>query len=398
MIHCKDIPFKSGPVVTGAYLHTLSELIGWPFAALGLLIDNSTNREASHLKINLVTKKLVKLSQNKGVRSSTQSDEGRDEPINNDSSNKEELTKKDSSHLPLTYLELVDDGKEWTAEDFAAMIADFDASPDNEITSTYRHSVMLSSDKKEDRKEEKIDELASLMRKKYSVNLKIGGLRLGNSIVIFSKTHNYSLLGYISIQKIEKLHLPCNTTFLYSCWESSTGVYRTIEGEKTRKLILKEIEDFITEPELEAMTNPTGTKILIMNLRKIPIFRKGSSTISFEYELAGITNAQEELVDIHIRTLDRELKKMSEANRSNPMIEFSLKTYLSAFFLEENPTKVKRNFIELFLFGKKIEMINVKKTMERIRDEDEKMFVEFVKPKMLEGLVGCKSEKKGIFV
>ena len=389
-----EISHKSGPIITGAYLHMLSELIGWPFAAIGLLIDNSIIREAKSISINLVTKNLPLRNEKEPARS----DESMDEEKNESKASKDEEKSKNSRFetLPLAYLEFIDDGMAWTPDKFIDMISDFDEASDQE--QYFNHSVsMPSSDKKEERKGEKSDDFTFQMIKKYSINLKIGGLRLGNTIVVYSKDSVHSYLGYLNIQKMANLHTPCNSSFLSVCWENSTGDYKTVDGETTRQFILSEIKDFVTMPELEKMHSDTGTKILIMNLKKMPICIKGLNKIIFEYELTSILDDEtKELVDIHVRTLDNELKKRIEPNHLQSMIEFSLKSYLSVFFLEKLPTGTQRNYIDIYLHGSKVNIIDMKKLVEQIRDQEEKHFVEFIKPKMFEGLVGCKFEQKGI--
>lgn len=401
---------KSSPVVTGAFLQTMSQLIGWPFAAIGLLIDNSLMMEANNLLINFVTKKPSKQIKDSSNKDAMEEEKKATEVVLNVETMKDEEKEKEPEEQPLMYLQLVDDGNAWTPEEFCDLLADYDATLDEEIALVQRYTqaqaqlqtANAGDTSKEARKDDRLEEekqLGSPFKKQYTLNLKTGGFRLGNTIVIFSKGSVCTCLGYISIEKLSNMHTPGNNAFLVSCWDYN-GEYKTANGEKNKQLILAAIKDFISEVELEEMINKSnGTKVLVMNLKKVPISKKEG--ICREYELISVRDKKGVIEDIHIRTLDQELKRRLQSEIHYPMLEYSLMTYLRLFFLEPNGIdKTKSNPLDTRSFdihfnGKKIDFINVKKMMEQRRDEDKELFVEFSKPKMFDGLVGWNREYKG---
>ena len=232
---------KSGPVVTGAFVHMLSQTIGWPFAAIGLLVDNSMLMEANNLLIDFVTKSPAKREQVAAKKEEMQieEEEKKEGPTIKDEVSKIEEEDKSNDGEVISYLELVDDGLGWSPEEFVDLIADYDAVLDEELSLLQRHSLsqnlpQSSADmKKDDRKDEKIEDdklLPSPVKKQYALNLKLGGFRLGNTIVIYSQNGSYTNLGLMSVQKMTNLHIPTCNSFLSVCWDSNTKEYKTVNG------------------------------------------------------------------------------------------------------------------------------------------------------------------------
>lgn len=418
---------KSGPVITGAYLYMLSQLIGWPFAAFGLLIDNSVGREACNFLIDFVIKtappavKQQNAIQSDGsFKKEEEEPKGQEEiqkipeeqpikeeemksniePIKQEEQPQREEQPKDQDDLPIAYIQLIDNGRAWTPEEFVDMIADYDVMLEDEQPTIETSPVVGQTQEEggaqEERKEEKIEpekQPISPANKQYSLNLKIAGLRLGNTIVVYSKDSDYTCIGYISIQKMTNIHVPSSNSFLYVCWENKTGVFRTLNGEKTKQIILSSIKDYVSEEELSDLNNLSGTKVLILSLKTVPIFRKEANKACNEYELISVKNKAGIIEDIQIRTLDPELKRKFHSDSNNRMIEFSLIAYLKAFFLEprsaaEMSLQGKRDY-EICFNRKKIDLINVKKVMEELKEQHKESFVEFNEPKLFEGLVGA---------
>ena len=429
---------KGGPIVTGAFLHMLSQLIGWPFGALGLLIDNSMMMEANSLHIDIITRKEVKeeyIPQTSTTRTNAieeeikpvEETEMKVEPNDikqeqNDIKQEQIKEEEEKSKEPKeqreqreqkeqkeqkeadqfedkTYLQFIDDGLTWNPEDFVDLIADYDAVSEEEFKSLQTQDSLNES--KEDNKF-----ILSPLKKQYALNLKIGGFRLGNTVVILSRNGSYTCLGYICIQRMTNIHMSSSNSFLSVCWDTTTGEYKTVNGAKTKQIILSAIQNFISEPELMDMASRTsGTKVLIMNLRKVPISRRDANRVNCEYELVNMKDKPGEPDDIHIRTLDHDLKRKLQSGVKTPMLEFSMLTYLRLFFLEPNLTEggdksgnqsEKKRF-DIFFKGKKIEFINVKKMIDQKRESEKELFVEFMKPKMFEGVAGVNREVKGIY-
>ena len=90
-------------------------------------------------------------------------------------------------------------------------------------------------------------------------------------------------------------------------------------GEKTKQLILSEIREFVSEAALEEMiTKGSGTKILILNLKRLPIAKRDANKVCYEYELMPVKNKQGEVEDLHIRMLDHELKQKLQSGDQLP--------------------------------------------------------------------------------
>ena len=305
---------KNGPVITGAYLYMLSQLIGWPFAAFGLLIDNSVSREASNLFIDFITKtappKVTQQENNVLEGGSPKKEEEHIKIKEEEKSNleqqqtKQEIQIKESDDLPLAYIQFVDDGRAWTPEEFVDLIANYDVSPDEEqptieeaVAETH-NPLQTQNDKvaPEDRIEEEpkgsniVQEKSAVSseNKQYSLNLKIGGFRLGSSIVIYSKDNAFTCIGYLSVQKMTNIHVPSSNSFLYVCWENETGAYKTLNGAKTKEIILSSIRDFVSEKELTELNGSSGTKVLILGLKTVPAFKREVNKVCNEYELINV--------------------------------------------------------------------------------------------------------------
>lgn len=412
---------KSGPVVTGAFVYMLSQLIGWPFAALGLLIDNCMMVEANNLMIDFITKKGTKVIKeepkpviNKDAmeeeKKNSTDENPNDAPKPEPTPAKEEEPQDKEVDDPISYLQLVDDGISWGPEDFIDLIADFDAVLEEELAMLQRHTLSQNTQAagSETKKDDKMDEEKQLtfpIKKQYALNLKIGGFRLGNTVVIYSRNSTYTCLGFLSVQKMTNLHMPTCNSFLSVCWDTITKEYKTVNGEKTKHIILTAIKDFVSEAELEeSMNKNSGTKVLILNLKKLPIAKKDQSRIAYEYELTSVKDKNGDLQDLHIRTLDPELKRKLFQEVNLQMLEFSMLTYLRLFFLEppvldkwdtkSNP--LERRPFDIYFNNKKVNFINVKSRIEAKRDEDGEFFVDLVKPKMFDGLAGSNKDYRGI--
>mgnify|MGYP000875849883 FL=1 len=398
---------KSGPIITGAYLHTLSQLIGWPFAAIGLLIDNSLIRESSILMIDLIIKKPMQQSTTmRALPTSggaiveeivTVKDEAK--TLSTEAVKQESSDSKEQDDTPLIYLQCIDNGKIWNPEEFVDLIADHDAFPDDEQSLVGKTSTVTTTGKRDQQQQEE-EKQSNLLNKQYAYNLKIGCLRLGNTVVIISRSNTYTCLGFICVQRMTNIHVPSSNSFLYVCWENSSGAYRTLNGDKTKQLIFSAIKDFVTESELTDMNTLIGTKVLVMNLKKVPIYKKEMNKIVQEYELIAVKNRMGGIEDIRVRTLDSELKKRLQPEALSQMLEFSFTTYLKLFFLEpiaELATKPKRSY-EIQFNRKKIEFINFKKLVESKRDQHKGAFIEIDKPNMFQGVVGLLENFNGIFI
>ena len=401
---------KNGPVITGAFVHMLSQTIGWPFAAVGLLLDNSMLMGASNLFITFITKPPQITTNKKQAILDDIKDESaaKEEPIKSEESERE----KTSVDQTMSYLELRDDGAAWTPEEFVDLIADYDAVLDEELSVLQRHTLNRNHSqnntggKVEDEKSEKIEDekqLPSPIKKQYALNLKLGGFRLGNTIVIYTRNNRHSSLGLLSVQKMTNLHMPTCNSFLSVCWDSTSNEYKTVNGEKTKQLILAEIKDFISEVALQDMGDKGyGTKVLILNLKRLPIAKREVQRMCYEYELMSVKNKQGEIEDLQIRTLDGELKRKLQLDSSSPMLEFSLMSYLRLFFLdpyvsEPQENSSRRGPFDVHFNNKKVDFIKVKQTIDAEREQCQERFISISKNKMFEGIAGCNYTKGTAF-
>ena len=134
----------------------------------------------------------------------------------------------------------------------------------------------------------------------------------------------------------------------------------------------------------------------MLNLKKLPISKREVQRVCYEYELMTVKNKQGDIEDLELRTLDNELRKKLLMEKSSPMLEFSLVSYLRLFFLEpttsENDETVsKMRPFNVSFNSRKIDFIKVKQTINSIRADDQQRFVSISKNKMFEGVTGCNS-------
>jgi len=318
---------QEGQLVSISFINALSGLMSWPLASFGLFVDNARICEAMTLKINY------------RVQSP------RERRIN--------------SPEAAVYIQIDDNGKGWRQEEFMRVIMNYSD------VETEECKIEIEGNNSESNQEVSIIEnenyYSEEMKKRlneYAMNLKIAGFRLGKTIVYISKNGNEASLGFISADKRFNPDIHKNHVFFYS-WKISTGEFLTNFGVKHKSIIFNALKGVITEEELFTGLENISNRIIIVDLNPVHVVKPNKGMVK-NYELflkreKGIENKY----DVGVRTLDSCLNGFNSGG-SNSLIELSLSSYLSHFYLD--PSKVN---LKVSLNDKPIEFVNYKELVKK---------------------------------
>jgi len=275
--------------ITLENLSKISQMIAWPLAGVGLLIDNALLKKAGALKILAGYTK----SQNK------------------------------------RFLSFTDDGEVWTLKEiyevFLNMRLDFSHCVDYE-------------QKDQDERERSHHEI---VKSKYSANLKMGGLRLGDTLVYGSKTETSIIIGLMSICHNNEVK---ENEVLFASW----GLKTEAKGnEEKRKKLVERLSEYFSEHEFSELVGKNT--ILILDLKKIEL---GKDCLIDELHFPKKTN--DVLFKPH-KLLQRKLEFPYK-----DYIDFSLKRYLEHFLFSPQTVLMK-----ICLNGEEILQCNYKENLEK---------------------------------
>ena len=137
-------------------------------------------------------------------------------------------------------------------------------------------------------------------------------------------------VGLLSVDKQYNASVHSSQLY-YSSWKKSTGEFITSHGLKYKNIILKAIAPFMSEDEFLKSLEKTSTRIIILDLTPISVATSGGN--SENTELVQKRRGQEAATDVRIRAFGKDLKRVYN-KLPNMLIEVSLRTYLSYFFLD----------------------------------------------------------------
>ena len=341
-------------------LSKISQMISWPFAGIGLLIDNARIKKATSLRL------IAGYTNGK-------------------------IQKK-------RYLNLTDDGEVWTSKEIFDVFMN--------LKFDLNHFVDYEQ-KDIDEKEKSHHELA---KSQYSSNLKFGGFRLGDTLIYGSKTETSIIIGYMSLHSYKKdfdslkdfelkleharerneetkiskefnspkkkdIHTDFHkeehfkdSEVLFASWGLKTDATK---NDEKRLKILERLSDYFSEQELSDMIGKNT--VLILDLKKI----MGYEEIKFS----------ENKNDIFYRPFKLIGKKVDFPYKN--YIDFSLKKYMEFFLQTPQITPLK-----IFLNDEEI----MQNTYADILDKDNSLINVVLTPEILEclrnGNVFFNTEKK----
>jgi len=312
----KTIIRYEGPLVSISFLYSLSRTLSWPFASFGLLLDNALIVKAPSFRINYVTKP-------KGKKKTNQMED-------------ESAPKQPEETV--TYLVVEDDGQGWKSKEFISILMNYNTdTPDIYADNT---EAMAEEDKK-DRMNE------------FAFNLKLAGFRLGKTILYVSRVEDEVSIGFISADKRYNPNVHGSHVF-FATWNRKTNEFISNNAQKNKQLILSALSGILSEEEILKSVEKIGNRVFILDLNAVLV--SGSTGKTEDYELVLKKRGPEAIPDIIIRTLDRNIKPFYT---HYSMIELSLRTYLTFFFLDpSNPG------IEVFINDAKVDMIGMKEMVE----------------------------------
>jgi N-acetylneuraminic acid mutarotase len=356
-----ELPIVARPILSTSFLYSLSYTISWPLAAFGLLLDNAVIAGAKNLSINYLSKQ-----RKRNIKDII--DDNKNKPSN------------------MSYIVIEDNGNGWSPEEFTKIMSSYDTDvtatevQEEEIVAKEAHVEPQAQDGPDGMQTEKPQDVPSSQKNQvneYGFNFKVAGVRLGRNIVIVSRNGDEISLGFLTADKRFNPNLHRHHTFYYS-WKRSTGEYLTRRAEKNRSIIRNALAGVFTPEELANGIEKVGTRIVIFDLSTVA-GSNASHEKKEDLELLSVKKDQPAVNDIMIRSLDRSLKPLYN-DPSSSLVELSLKTYLSHFFL--NPAE---NGLSVSLNGAPLEFVNVKEATESKFDQSNSVRVNEVNS--FEGLI-----------
>jgi len=169
-------------------------------------------------------------------------------------------------------------------------------------------------------------------------------------LIYVTKVENEISIGFITVNKRFNPDIHDNHVFLYS-WKKDTQEYLTSQAQKNKDIIMNILSGIFTEDDLVQNLDKVSNRLYILDLNPVAV----SSTKAQDFELI-LFKKTERTNDILVRTLDESLKPFYS---ESPLIELSLRTYLSHLFLD--PSQVG---LEIFINDHNVPFWNVKETVE----------------------------------
>lgn len=271
------------PSISLQMISKFASMIAWPFAAFGLLIDNAIIKKSTTLKISWGNTK----SQNKA------------------------------------FLNFTDDGEVWTMKEICDICLKMKLDLNNYV----------DYDQKEQEERDKAQH--EISKSMYSINLKLGGFRLGDTIIYGSKTETSIIICYMTLKENPDLE----SNIVIAMW----GLKSEAPNEK-RKKIIENLSQYFTEQELIDIIGKNS--LIIMDLKQI--LGKGELSFPKNQEKNDIFFKPHKFIGIK---LDFPYKEY---------IDFSLKKYLEYFFMSPENLPIK-----IFLKEEEIAHINAIEKIEK---------------------------------
>ena len=347
----EGIPALERPILSTNFLRSLSYVVSWPLAAFGLLLDNARIIGAKNFSINYQIKQ-----RRRNVKDIID----------------ENNTAGDKSLINSPYLVIEDNGVGWGHEDFIKILATYDTDPLNESQTAPNEAMQEEEkvfnseedeEKKQQQKQPTKEESKQSKVNEYGFNFKVASVRLGKNIIILSRNGDEISLGFLTADKRFNPNMHRHHTFYYS-WKRSTGEYLTNRAEKNRSIIRNALSGMFSLEDLASGIEKIGTRIVILDLSRA-IGSSMNHKKKEEPELLFIKRDEPQPVnDIMVRTLDRSLIPFYK-NPSSSIIELSLRTYLSYFWL--NPLETD---MQISLNNSLVTPKNVKETIDKATIEN----------------------------
>lgn len=272
------------PSISMRSVSKFAGIIDWPFSAIGLLVDNAKYKKANSLKITFGHTK----SQNKA------------------------------------FMNFTDDGEVWTMREISDVCL--------KMKLDLNHLTDYEQKDQEDRDKSRY-EIAKSM---YSINLKLGGFRLGDTVIYGSKTDTSIIICFMTSKNPSSSSSSLeDTEVILASWGLKTDL--TKNNEK-RKKIIELLSSYLSEQELSEMIG--NNTILIMDLKKV--LGMNELTFSLKPEKNDIFYKPHKLIG----------KKMSFSYKE--YVDFSLRKYLEYFYLVP-----ENSLLKVFLNQHEVKKINL---------------------------------------
>ncbi|EGR27009.1 kelch motif family protein, putative [Ichthyophthirius multifiliis] len=296
------------PYISLSFLNAISNLINYPFAAFGLLVDNALYRKSQQIKINLMYLKKRDVYNNIYNKQQIQKDEliqqQYQQKVNGILLN-QSIDKNVIENFEL-FFQIYDDSEGFNQYEFVDMLYKFDIHQQIQYPKT--------------QKELQQADIQEQLKIQYGNNIKFAGLRLGQSVLFISKNKSNSILnvGLISSNIKINPNLQELIIFVYS-YDVKKKQYLTENGDQNKRTILNNIAFLMNEEQL--IKHDRGNYIYIFDLKRIP------SKNGYNYEFSY--NQQKNDITLKKKTQFKEKKEQVER-----LIDFSLKSYIQHLFFE----------------------------------------------------------------
>jgi len=339
----EGVPVLERPILSTNFLCSLSYVVSWPLAAFGLLLDNAAIIGATNFNINYFTKQ-----RKRNVK----------DIIDDNSA---------GSTVNAPYLVIEDNGVGWGHQDFIKILTTYDTDSLNEPEvspeALQEEEKIFNSEDEEKKEQPSKEDLRQNKVHEYGFNLKVASVRLGKNIIVLSRNGDEISLGFLTADKRFNPNMHRHHTFYYS-WKRSTGEYLTNRAEKNRSIIRNALSGMFSLEDLASGIEKIGTRIVILDLNSTigsaPNHRKKEEPELLFIKKEGLYPVN----DIMVRTLDRSLRPFYQ-DPSSSVIELSLRTYLSYFWLDPQASGMS-----ISLNGSQVILKNIKEAINQSANEN----------------------------
>ncbi|KAL4481014.1 hypothetical protein ABPG72_014482 [Tetrahymena utriculariae] len=308
------------PYISMSFLNSISNLIGWPFTAFGLLVHNAKSQFASTIQINLMCQKKketyiniqAQAANQQSKAGSSQNLQDASQGLNNNSQNKcngfllnQPIDKNiiDNHNL---FLQIYDDSEGFPHNDFVDIMYKFDSYKVIQYNKAHKELIQ--------------DEIQLQSKAQYGNNIKLAGLRLGQNVLFISKNKTYNILNVGLISSSGKINpnLQECIIFLFSI-DMKKKVYLTESGDQNKRIILNNIAHLMNEEQL--FKHDKGNYIYIFDLKRIPLIGREGYEFQYSPNKPDIISKK--------KNFFKEKKEHVEK-----LIDYSLKSYLQHLYVK----------------------------------------------------------------
>ncbi|CAM6005868.1 unnamed protein product [Sphagnum balticum] len=355
--------------ISTSFLYSMANLMNWPFAAFGLLTDNSLITMAKVMKISYLTKRKIPRFQAIGEEMPLNGKQG--------AANDDEFA----------YIQVEDDGFGWSPEEFIDILYTYD----EEEPAIHSHLNTLGEEKIEVKDETQKASEPNKDNKnriyKFGSNMKLAGFRLGKTLLYLTRDDDSISIALLTANKKYNPNIHNNHVFYVSWSRNNPKEFRTAYGQKNKLIIFNMLGSLFDEDELvKKLTDKCRNLLLIFDLNTVVTTSTTNSHRNMEYELFLKKTKDSKNSDVIYRTVNKSVARFGlRAQYPNNLVELSLKTYLSYLFLEPQKANLTIFFNE--------DKINFVKTKEVVPFDCPKLTID--EPDIYEGVFyKCNTESK----